>query len=510
MPADKFMKTRHFSIAVLCILVAGVIFRVGQYAYNRSLTEGEAPLAMNILERSYAQLAKPLSYVQAAPVGFLFMQKFMVSTFGNTEFALRFIPLIAGILALVLFYHAARVILEDTGLLIALSLFAVNDQLIYFASELKQYSTDVMFATALLLLGLWVIKKGYRAVPLILFGLLSGIAIWFSHPSLFVSAALLCVILVSLLRDRRSGKIPWLVIAAFLAISSWLANYAVILAAASRQGELLNFWQRSFMPLPPSSFADIGWIVFTVMRVFKNPGGFSVYDALIAACACLTGLVVFWKTKKRCALILILPVLLTLLASGFHVYPFEGRLLLFLVPFIAVMIAAGIDRIREVLARASRIAGAFVVALVLAYPVGSACYHLVKPRAPEELRLVLAELQCRRKSDQAVYVYYGAVNAFKYYAPAYGFKPAGYIQGVEARNDWPEYYEDLKKLASGEHAKAWIIMSHISTWNGVDEEKLFISYLDLLGKKKDAIRVPGAAAYLYDFLEEYREDHSGN
>ncbi len=493
------MKTKYYTIIVLCILVTGVIFRVGQYAYNRSLTEGEAPLAMNILERSYAQLAQPLSYVQAAPVGFLFIQKFMSNTFGNNEFALRFIPLIAGILALVLFYFAARQFLDQTGLLTALALFAINDQLIYFASELKQYSTDVMFTTALLLFSLVVIKKGYRAVTLILFGLLSGIAIWFSHPSLFVSTSLFCVILVSLLRDRQNRNLPWLVIAAFLAISSWLANYLLVLTAASRQAGLLSFWQRSFMPLPPLSFADIGWIVFAVMRIFKNPGGFSVYDALIAACAFLTGLVVFWRTKKTYAFILVLPILLTLFASGFHVYPFEGRLLLFLVPFIAVMIAAGVEKAREVFSRTSKTAGALAVALVLAYPVGAACYHLIKPRAPEELRMVLAELQHRRSPDQATYIYYGAVNAFEYYAKMHGFETADYIQGVEARDDWSKYYDDLRKLALSGHAKAWIIMSHISTWNGVDEEKLFISYLDLLGEKVDSIHKPGAAAYLYEF-----------
>jgi len=502
------MKTKYFSIIVLGILVLGIIFRVGQYAYNRSLTEGEAPLAMNILERSYAQLAKPLSYVQAAPVGFLFMQKFMVSTFGNNEYALRFIPLIAGILALFLFYYAARVFLESTGLLIALALFAVNDQLIYFASEIKQYSTDVMFATALLLLSLWVIKKGYRIISLILFGLLSGIAIWFSHPSLFVSAALFCVILIALLRDRQTRSMPWLVIATLIAVFSWLANDMIIIAAASRQGELLSFWQHSFMPLPPLSFTDIGWIVFAVMRIFKNPGGFSAYDALIAACACLTGLVVFWRTKKRYALILVLPVLLTFFASGFHVYPFEGRLLLFTVPFIAVMIAAGTDKVREMFSPVSKTAGALFVALILAYPVGSACFHLVKPRAPEELRPVLAALQIKRSPDEAIYVYYGAVNAFKYYAPKYGYGFTQYIQGVEARDNWQNYYDDLKKLASGEHKKAWVIMSHISTWNGVDEEKLFISYLDLLGQKADAIHAPGAAAYLYGLFKNNNEDCS--
>ena len=42
------------------IIAVGVVLRIAQFIYNRSLTEGEAALALNIVQRSYSQLLKPL------------------------------------------------------------------------------------------------------------------------------------------------------------------------------------------------------------------------------------------------------------------------------------------------------------------------------------------------------------------------------------------------------------------------------------------------------------------
>lgn len=503
------MREKIWRCLPLTVIIIGTLLRVAQYFFNRSLTEGEAPLALNILGRSYGDLLKPLDFVQAAPVGFLWIQKFAVTLLGNHELVFRLVPLVAGTASLVLFYLIGRKLLTREATAIALIIFAINDNLIYFASELKQYSTDVMFAVIILLAGLWVIGGRYRARPLAVFGLLGGSAVWFSHPALFVSASLFGVIGVSMFYDRRSRAVPWLVLALLVAVAGWLANYLLVLAVQRSDARLLDFWQRSFVPLVPRSLSDLGLIARAIARIFKNPGGFSVYDSLIAAGACGTGLVSLFRKKTRHAFALLLPVLAVYLASGLRLYPFEGRLLLFLAPFIAIMTAAGADTVRAAIAQTSRTGSIAVVALVLAYPAGAALFHLAKPRAPEELRPVLAELQLRKSPDQALYVYYAAANAFKYYGPRYGFGPDEFIPGVEARDDWTGYYEDLKKLARTGHKKAWIVMSHILKGHGVDEERLFRSHLEMLGDITDVIPGSGAAAYLCEFetIDEGRRDN---
>jgi hypothetical protein len=104
------------------VIAFGIVIRITQFFYNRSLTEGEAALALNIVERSYLNLLKPLDYFQAAPVGFLFIERCAVNVLGTSEYALRLFPLIAGIVAFFLFYHCAKSILKTKAIPVALIL----------------------------------------------------------------------------------------------------------------------------------------------------------------------------------------------------------------------------------------------------------------------------------------------------------------------------------------------------------------------------------------------------
>lgn len=464
--------------------------------YNRSLTEGEAPLAVNIVNRSYSELVKPLDQVQAAPIGFLWLQKFMISAFGNNEFAFRFIPLIAGIAALFVFYRVTSKIMNRNAALVGLILFSVNDQLIYFSSELKQYSTDVLAALLLLLVTVDVLDNDYRILRMILLGVTGAVSIWFSHPSVFVFCASIVVLSGSMVRLKTAKKLAWLLIPIIAGIVSFLFDYAVSLKSLSQHRAFLDFWRSSFMPLPPKSWVDFKWFVYSFLRIFKNPGGFSVFDLLLAVISFFVGAVVCYRTRKVIFAVLLLPVFLVLLASGLHKYPFEGRLLLFIVPFITMMIAQGVEFMRGRSAQGSKTVGMLLVTALVLYPVMLAGYHLVKPRAPEELKLVLQYLKDHKQENDVIYVYYGAVNGFRYYADRFGYENGDFVAGVEARHDWPLYYQDLKKLKG--NARVWVLLSHICDWAGVDEEMLFISYLEILGKKLDAFSAPGAAAYLYD------------
>lgn len=114
---------------------------------------------------------------------------------------------------------------------LALALFAIFPSLIYYSSEVKQYSSDVMFALLLLYLG----TRG-RAMLLGVFG---AVAVWFSHPAIFVLAGLGVVIM---LRGWKYA-LPFLLPAA-----SFLLCYSTVLRKLSQDAELLVYWQPNFMP----------------------------------------------------------------------------------------------------------------------------------------------------------------------------------------------------------------------------------------------------------------------
>ncbi|MEM9979357.1 MAG: hypothetical protein AAF808_17135, partial [Cyanobacteria bacterium P01_D01_bin.2] len=71
------------------IVALGALFRIIQYFNNRSLWVDEAKLSINIVERGFIELLRPLDYGQSAAPGFLFLQKLSTLIVGNDEFGLR-------------------------------------------------------------------------------------------------------------------------------------------------------------------------------------------------------------------------------------------------------------------------------------------------------------------------------------------------------------------------------------------------------------------------------------
>ncbi len=495
-----FNQRRIFRYLPLFLIIIGIIFRVSQYFYNRSLTEGEAPLAMNIIERSYPELLKPLDYVQAAPIGFLYVEKFCVNIMGNNEFALRIFSLITGILALFLFSKIVEFLGDFKIQIFALCLFIVNDSLIYFSSEVKPYSSDVFFSLMIILLSIIIIKNFPQSLSLIIpLGLVSAIFIWFSFPSVFVFCGSWLTLAFFLIKNKNRPAFLFLLISGIIWFFSLGINYSISLKSLTKHKELMDFWQSSFIPLPPKSWHELYLLFYNLIRIFKNPGGFSIYEYLFAILLFFIGLAICWRKNRYYALIFIMPLIITILGSSLHLYPFAGRVLLFITPFLFIFTSAGLSRIYEIIQKHSHQIAVLIVAIILIHPVFSAVYHIIKPRAPEELRTVLEYVQKNKKEDDIVYVYYGAVNAFRYYQERFSNIGDDYIAGVESRTDWTGYYRDIQKLKGNK--RVWFLFSHIATHLGVNEEKLFLSYLNCLGQCIESYTAPGASTYLYNLSE---------
>jgi hypothetical protein len=155
--------SNNFAILCVAILLLGAAFRAAQYAADRSLWLDEAMLALNIVNRSFLELAQlPLEYDQAAPLGFLLSEKLLTTLFGNADYVLRILPLLSGLASLwALYALAKRVLAQRVAIVTAVLLFAVSAPLIYYASEVKQYSCDVLICLLLLA----AIIRNFRPKP---------------------------------------------------------------------------------------------------------------------------------------------------------------------------------------------------------------------------------------------------------------------------------------------------------------------------------------------------------
>ncbi len=485
------------------IIGLGIVLRLTQYVFNRSLWYDEANLASNIIDRSFLELFQPLDHDQGAPIGFLLLEKIAVGVLGNSEYVLRLIPFLSGLISLFLFYVVARRYISNNALLLALYLFAISDTLIYYSSEVKPYSSDVLITLFLLLIISRVTLKNLTFIQSLALGIAGAMSIWLSYSAIFVLCTISASIIVTTLQQRALKAYYKLAVIFILWITSMTLNYIVQLRYLAANGDMIYYWRNNnaFMPFPPRSISDLEWFFFKSFDIFSDPGGLKLFGLELSGIGVtlfLTGCYTLFCRNKNHLFILVSPIIVTLFVSALERYPFSGRLLLFIVPSLFLLIAEGTAYLQVSSGNKSPIVSVLLIAVLLMPLSLNAVHYLVNPRTREEIRPALQYIQKHKQPADAVYVYQGAEQAFVYYSKMFSLD-GGSIAGVDARGDWHLYIDDIDKLRNKK--RIWVLFSHVRTIKGIDEEQFLLYHLDALGKQLDAFSTEGASAYLYDLSE---------
>lgn len=456
-------------------------------------------LALNLVNRSYSELLQPLDYDQAAPPGFLWIEKTAILVFGNSEYSLRIWPLIAGIISMVAFYPLSKWAVSAIAVPIALLLFACSRFTLYYATETKQYSGDVMFALlfSLLLIPLrgQLLAKGKS----ILLGLLGAIVIWFSHPIVFVLAGVEAANWLTTPTENRKSVLINRLPTYLLWVVSFVTLYLTMTTNVMKNNTLQSAWGDEY----PGSIFNLVWLVDSFGRIFNRPVGFPGPLDGVALVAFLIGCFAFFKLKRKAELLIIMsPVLATLVGTYLHKYPFRSRLILFLAPFFMLVISEGIAYLlnqfnrRKVLG----IVGVVLAGLLLTQPVVRATSFIFQPETKEEARSVLEYVKTHKQPGDIIYA--GAYKHFKYYAEKFNFTESDYVGGdfdiIEPRGDnftpqvWQAFMQ-ANNLKSGQ--RVWFVFS--GDKSKVDRMEAIKSRLSSIGQELDRHELPGASTYLY-------------
>jgi hypothetical protein len=360
----------------------GVLFRMVQYLADRPLWLDEGSLAANFRHGSVIGLFGPLANSQLAPPGFLVVEWVMVRVFGASGFALRFFPLLCGIASLFLFHGVARRCLRPRDVWIALGLFAVSADLIYFASEVKQYSTDVAVGLACYLMGMKVASRPATIRRYCALAAGGAAAVWFSYPSVFILAGMGVVLMATSLAARAWRTALLTSLACLTWAASFAAIYAVALGQLGHSRGMWVFWGFAFPPMPPSSPWEATWLIRRFLYLFVNPLNFDTplgpsLSILPAVGLFFAGCLSLWRRARDIYWMLALPVAFAILASCLRKYPFHGRLVLFLAPSLLLVIAEGAGWLRARIGPA--MPWSAVLATVLLFPGLGAVYHLFVP-----------------------------------------------------------------------------------------------------------------------------------
>ncbi len=472
------------------IIAIGTVLRAAQYACGRSLWNDEAELALNILHRPLVGLFQPLQYHQGAPIGFLLLEKFATVLGGNGEVALRAVPFAAGIVALVVFYDVAKLYLSPHAVPIALALSSLSRSLVYYSSEAKQYSTDVLVTLILLHLVYELSEAPLSLRELAGIGALGAVAIWFSHPASFVLAGSAGVLIVANW-VRRNGKGLGRMICVFAAwAGSFGICYVVSLRHLSHDHALLGYWRGNFAPHRLSLM--VPWVSQNFFAVFENP---APLNSMLGACFFVAGCGRLLRRSKLCLGLLTAPLLVLFAASWLHLYPSYGRLLLFLCPILLLLASEGAIWVYNASRPLSPALGAVLIALLLAKPVYVAADTLIHPIHAEDIKLGIRYIELRQRPGDIWYAYYGAKYQLAYYAEVYALPMANVRIGSECAMDQACYGTDLRLLRGS--PRLWVLLSHVQPYSG-DEGTLLRDQLDAMGTGWRMFDISGVRVYLYD------------
>ncbi|MGM0442128.1 MAG: glycosyltransferase family 39 protein [Elusimicrobiota bacterium] len=470
------------------LILLGLILRIRQYLVNRSLWVDEAMLAFNILDRG---VFDSLQYDQAAPPGFQALVKIPVEFLGSSEYILRLIPLLSGILSLILIFKITRRYVNKNAGLIALGLLAVSKKAIKFSAELKQYSTDILVA----LLIIYVLSRVdfekpdfLKVVAVILFG---SVILWFSFPAVFILCSYALVKSYEILSGKEWQKLKSWGIVFLTWASSFIIFYFTFLKNLTANENLQSFWKSSFWPFPPRSISDVTWLYTHGLKEIQDMAGTN--STILILVLLTAGSIVIYKKNKNLLFTLILPFILTLFASSLRKYPFEGRVILFLMPLVLIIAAAAAEYIIEKASGYHFAAGVLIAGTIFYTPVRKAGQQFINPRKVEEIRPVIKYIKDNRRENDKIYVYCGAAAAFKYYSKRFNLENDSYIWGVFSRDDKQKYLNQIDNLI--EQGRMWFLFSHVHR----DEKEYILRYVENFGVEKDSFTSYGAKAYLYKF-----------
>ena len=480
--SSKLLRTQFtenkYQWATVLILFIGASLRLRQFFAFRSLWLDESMLALNIINRSYAELLSPLDYSQAAPLLFLWLEK-SITLLGNTsEPYLRLLPLMSGLLALFLFPIVARKYMSWRATIIALIFFAFSNSLIYYASEVKQYASDVLAALLGLLILHFILEKivtNFHALLLLIAG---SLLLAMSHPSVFVLASNALIFLFVYLRTRTKTEFLRVFIIAVGWGLTFLGLYLFSLSHIAEHPALLSFWKNAFPPSPSEPVLFFNWFGHRFRQFFIDPGGLTLI--VLAIPLCILGIISLVRRSRLLSTSLILPVILVLVAATLHKYPFSTRLLLFLIPFLYFFVGEGIDWLFSIKFKPFAILiGLLASSLLMFNSLAQAVNTFLAPPMGEDIKPMIQYAADHMQDGDRVYIYYSSTHPFEYYRDHLGFdefNDESLIWGEGHRKDWPQYLAQFEENSQNAE-RLWLLFSHVYAKDTVTEEAYILENL---------------------------------
>ncbi len=484
-------------VLIYLALMSGAALRVAVWLQNRTLFIDEANLARNFCEKGPADFFLPLAYEQFAPPLFSLVQWCAVQLFGQQELALRLFPLLCGVLSIGLFYRIARrLINHDWVLLAVVWIFCFSDFFLRYATEGKQYGSDLAICLGLVLLGLRPADKPLRWGWAMLIG---AVTVWFSMPAVFVLFGLGMHAAHRAWSEKNGADMRRLAAVLGVWLLSFGLNYWFVLRPSLAVAPLLEYHKPWFFPLFPANAGE--WKQWAdLLRAFPYyTAGHTVLAKLVGGLGILTGLVWFFWKKRPLGWLLAAPVLVCLLVSGFEKYSLIPRMLVWAFPLVLLVQGLGWQWWWE--AGKRRYWRLLIALLLLPATAGlhRGWYSFFQPFQIEEIRPVLDEVRAAFQPGDVLVASHEAWPAVVYYRDCHVQRARYRFDGRVLHVDWNERPDLPKVSALGVRPRrVWLVFSHVVSEQARAAMQADVELTAGFAAQKNVVEREGAFAYLFE------------
>lgn len=319
-------RDRYVQVLVF-LTILGAFLRFYHLDYN-SLWLDEAA-TYSYAQKSFLEIWGVTSGGEYNPPLFYWFEHMMLF-FGSSEFILRLIPAILGVMTIPLFYLIGKELVDQNTGIITAALLSFSPFPIYYSQEARAYASALFLVSLALIFYLYA-HRSHELKYWILFGVFSALAFWTHFYSIVITGALILFELIMQARNAQEGKTFELKPILF-ALTAFVVLCAPLLIVTVR----LFLIRTSARPTFGSQ--GIKLITNSIYQIF----GYNNIAEYILVVLFVIGIFQIFRTKKAASFMLVMVIAVAFFVSLFLSYkmPMLPRYLIPILPFLYVGVAA--------------------------------------------------------------------------------------------------------------------------------------------------------------------------
>ena len=327
---------------VVLLAIIASLLDIAQWLRGAPLWLDEEMIAINLRDRSFAELTGALWLGQSAPLGWLVVQRAVLLLIGSSELALRFVPLCFGIATLAAAAWIGQRWMTRVAAVFFVVICWISEWLSHFRFELKHYSADILWAMWLPALAAWAVEDdhdGRRRRRWVIWWSAAAVGQLFSNGAFLVTPACAVVQFVWVVRRHGRNAAFWFAGVGVIWLAAFALHYQLTLRFTHHNRYLRTYWMAEIPPDSAGLPETIGWIGQRLIPLGENPGAASIGAALW-----LGALLGFAATRHRLLSGMFVTVPLSaLLLAALRLVPLYERFSVWIVPALYLGVALLID-----------------------------------------------------------------------------------------------------------------------------------------------------------------------